>query len=145
MSVKLVRDSFNSPAMAITLDGSTDLAKASLVDRNTTNGDFDASTSSTVIEKLFGVTMENPSATATSTVVVPIVASPLQTWEVDCTNNTASNQLYKAHALTDAVTVNNTSSTVAGPTGVFIATEIVGAASDKKLRGYFVATHQQST
>jgi hypothetical protein len=145
MAIKLVKDAFDTPAMPVTLDGSTDLAENSLCDRNSTNGDIDASTASSVIEKLFGVVVGDPAATATEAHVIPIVSSPLQLWEVDTKNNTAAAQLYKACILQNAVSVDNTGTHVAGPTGVFIPTAIVGAASDKKMRGYFVATHQQST
>lgn len=56
---------------------------------------------------------------------------------VDCTNNTASNQLCINHAMTDAATVNNTSSNIASTLGVFHALGTVGAASAKKLYGYY--------
>lgn len=62
--------------------------------------------------------------------------------EADCTNNTAQNQLFKRHAMTDATAVANTSSDVATTLGIFYAIAIKGAAADKKLIGYFVTPGQ---
>lgn len=60
----------------------------------------------------------------------------------DCTNNTAANQLQKDHLMTDSLTVNNTSTTSTAKEGVFHALGLVGAASDKKLYGYFIRSGQ---
>lgn len=60
----------------------------------------------------------------------------------DCTNNTAANQLCIRHAMTDANNVNNTSSDVATTLGIFHALGTVGAASNKKLYGYFIKVGQ---
>lgn len=61
---------------------------------------------------------------------------------VDCTNNTAANQLNKAHLWTDSVTLNNTSTHSTDVNATFIALRQVGAASDKKLYGYIVKLGQ---
>jgi len=60
----------------------------------------------------------------------------------DCTNNTAANQLYQRHILTDANTIANTSTDITINTGIFLALGMVGAASNKKLYGYFIKTGQ---
>lgn len=60
----------------------------------------------------------------------------------DCTNNTASNQLQKDHLMTDSNNVNNTSTTSTSLNGVFHAIGLVGAASNKKLYGYFIRIGQ---
>ena len=73
---------------------------------------------------------------------IPIISGPSQLWIADCTSDTATNQLNKAHALTDGATVANTSTTVATTAGVFVALKIIGAAADKKLLGYFIKIGQ---
>ena len=60
----------------------------------------------------------------------------------DCTNATATDQLNKAHLLTDAGTVNNTSTHSADINAVFVALKVVGAAADKKLFGYIAKVGQ---
>lgn len=60
----------------------------------------------------------------------------------DCTNNTAANQLGIRHILTDANNIANTSTDIAINTGMFLALGTVGAASNKKLYGYFIKTGQ---
>jgi|GEM_PF-1622470 hypothetical protein len=61
---------------------------------------------------------------------------------VDCTNNTAANQLFKRQAMTDASTVANTSTDITTNLGVFMPLKVVGAAADKKLYGYFITLGQ---
>jgi hypothetical protein len=58
--------------------------------------------------------------------------------EADCTNNTAADQLNKAHLLTDGGTVNNTDTHSADVNAVFVALRISGEAADKKLIGRIV-------
>lgn len=144
MSFKLTgKDILNTPTISVPLDGSTDLADGDLVYRDTTNGVAKAATTTVGdATNILGVVIGNPSATATSCQVLPIVASEMQLWEVNCTNNTAANQLLKAHLLTDAQTVNNTSSHSTDINAIFIAVELVGAASDKKLRGFIAKCGQ---
>lgn len=60
----------------------------------------------------------------------------------DCTNNTAENQLNIAHLMTDAGTVNNTSTHSTDINAIFVATKVVGASTDKKLYGYIVKLGQ---
>lgn len=60
----------------------------------------------------------------------------------DCTNNTAEDQLNKAHLVTNALTVNNTSTHSTDINAIFVATRVVGAATDKKLYGYIVKLGQ---
>jgi hypothetical protein len=143
MAVRLKSDIFNTAAIEVPLDGSTDLADGSLCYRDTSNGVAKAC-SSTVGDatNILGVVVDNPSATATSCKVIPVIASEGQLWEIDCTNNTAANQLLKAHLLTDAVTLNNTSTHSTDTNAIFIALRAVGAAADKKLIGFFAKTNQ---
>ena len=60
----------------------------------------------------------------------------------DCTNNTADNQLNKAHLYTDASTVNNTSTHSTDINATFVALRVVGASTDKKLYGYIAKLGQ---
>ena len=60
----------------------------------------------------------------------------------DCTNNTAANQIGIRHLMTDANNINNTSSDVNTNLSVFHALGTVGAASNKKLYGYFIKVGQ---
>lgn len=61
---------------------------------------------------------------------------------VDCTNNTAANQLYKQQAMTNASTCANTSTAITTTLGVFLPYATVGAAADKKLYGVYLAIGQ---
>lgn len=119
-----------------------------LVDRDTTNSVVKPSTSATTIELLFAVVTDKTVTTAASNPAnldcIPILSGPEQLWIADCTNATATNQLYKPQPLTDAGTVNNTSTATSSNTGVFIPVGIVGASTDNKLLGYFAITGQAS-
>ena len=55
-------------------------------------------------------------------------------FECDCTHNSGVTQRGTYVDLTDHDTLDNDASS----TGVFYVTEVVGAAADKKVRGYFV-------
>lgn len=71
-----------------------------------------------------------------------IAGGPSQMFIADCTANTATNQLFKTQAMTDAATVNNTSTENTTTAGIFFPVAIVGAATDKKLLGYFIRIGQ---
>jgi hypothetical protein len=55
--------------------------------------------------------------------------------DADCTNVTAENQLMKAHLLTDAGNVNNTSTHSTDKDATFIALAIIGEVGGYKLLG----------
>lgn len=120
--------------------------KDSLVDRDTTNAYVKPSTSSSTTVTIFGVFVGAAVTTAASSPanldVIPLIPSPAQLWLVDCTASTAANQLYKPQVLTDSATINNSSSATLSTAGVFIPIAISGAATDKKLIGYFAALPQ---
>ena len=63
----------------------------------------------------------------------------------DCTSNTAKGQLFFTHTMTDTNTVANSTTNIATSAGVFVATELYGAAADKKLIGYFIKQPQGNT
>lgn len=122
--------------------------KDTLVDRDTTNSYVKPCTSSSTIETVFavyvGATVTTAASSPANIDIIPLMGDPSQLWIADCTANTAANQLYKPQVLTDAGTINNSSSATLSNTGVFIPVGIVGANTDKKLIGYFAVTAQAS-
>lgn len=77
-------------------------------------------------------------ATAGTSIIVytPIVQG--QFVIADCTSNTAQNQLFKNHMLTNDTTLANSSTSENTSLGIFRALKLVGAAADKKLFGYLI-------
>lgn len=104
---------------------------------------LERATSSTTIHTIFGVLKESISDSATDILVIPFIQG--QIWEVDTTNNTATDQLYESVALTDHVALSNTSSDVTGATGVFFPIAMVGAVTAKKMLGEFTRLQSTST
>jgi len=89
----------------------------------------DGSTETTI--SVFGVCQETSGSGSDADVLVtPITQGTL--WLIDCTNDTAANQLLKTHLLTDAATLANSSTEDATSAAVTFMHEIVGAGSDKK-------------
>ncbi len=58
-------------------------------------------------------------------------------FEADCTNNTAQDQVGLGQSLTDHEAVAN-DNTETDNEDAFVITQLVGAAADKKARGYFL-------
>jgi hypothetical protein len=115
--------------------------KGSLVAADTTNAKLVAVTGSVgTTQTLIGVLTKAVASTDTQCEYKPLNSGIYCI--VDCTNNTAANQLYKRQAMTDASTVANTSTDITTNLGVFMPLKQVGAASDKKLYGYFVTLGQ---
>lgn len=114
----------------------------SLVYRDTTNGVIKEATSTAGNTlNIFGITNKSQTTTTSTEIrITPLVDGLFVV--ADCTANTAANQLMKTHTLTDARTINNTSTTSGTTWGVFVALKQVGAAGDKKLMGYFVKVGQ---
>lgn len=100
-------------------------------------------TATSTIHSIFGVAAETISTTATTIKVIPFVDG--QIWQADMKNNTAADQLYEGMILEDHDSIDNTGTTVTGPTAVFTPIAIVGAASDKKMLGFFHHLHPTST
>lgn len=142
---KLVTESPNMQKLVYTADASTAFTTGSALYRDTSSGELKTATSSTgEVTNIEAVCSETITSAATNPVLEahPIISGPQQLWIADCTSSTAANQLNKAHALTDGLTVANTSTHIATTLGVFVALGIVGAATDKKLLGYFVKVGQ---
>lgn len=101
-------------------------------------------TGSDTIHTIVGVSANAIGTAATSILMIPVTDA--QIWEVGTKNNTAANQLFESAVLdTGAATIDNTSSDVTGPTGVFTPFAIVGAAGDKKMLGQFTRLQSTST
>jgi len=143
MAFKIVSSSPNAFTDAYLADASTTFTAGSLVYRDTSTGEIKEATTTvgdaTTIE---GITKKTETTGATSPYIDIFPLVPGMRVVADCTNNTAENQLNKAHRLTDARTVNNTSTHSTDINAVFIALRTVGAASDKKLYGYIAKLGQ---
>lgn len=124
-------------------DASTAFTIGSLVYRDTSTGELKEQTATvgdaTTIE---GITTKTETTGATSPYIKVQPIHQGMYVIADCTNNTAENQLNKAHLLTDARTVNNTSTHSTDINAIFVALRQVGAAADKKLYGYIVKLGQ---
>ena len=145
MAFRLVTQSPNIPALEYTADASVSYTAGNVAYRDTSTGEIKEETGGAATTLTIEAIVASTETTAASNPVlrcVPILNGCIQLWEADCTANTAANQLNLAHDLTDAGTVDNTSTTDATTAGVFVALKIIGAASDKKLLGYFVKVGQ---
>lgn len=144
MAIKIVSQSPNVPALPYTCTASQAYTAGSLMYRDTSAGELKEATASvgtTVnIEAISRRTFTSAS-TLPQLEAYPILG-PATMVIADCTSNTAANQLNKVHAMTDARTVANTSTTISTTLGVFVAIATVGAASDKKMMGYFIKLGQ---
>jgi len=119
--------------------------KGSIIYRNTTLGQVHPITATvgdaTTVE---AIVSEATGTTATSGTTY-IKANPIHSGMfviADCTANTAESQLNKAHLVTDASTVNNTSTHSTDINAIFVATRVVGASTNKQLYGYIVKLGQ---
>lgn len=141
MAFKLASQSPNMPKMEYTADASTSYTAGKVAYRDTSTGEIkeDGGSNEATTVTIEGVVTETKTTASSNPRIelLPILNGPQQLWIADCTSNTAANQLNKAHALTSATHVANTDTTIAVNTGVFVAVAAVGAASDKKLLGYF--------
>lgn len=146
MAFKISSQSPNVPALEYTADASISFTLGSVGYRDTSTGeikeDAGGSEATTLTIECVIAKTETSSASNPTIRAIPIISGAGQLWEVDCTSNTAADQLNKAHILTDALNVANTSTTNATTAGVFVALKIIGAAADKKLLGYFVKVGQ---
>ena len=132
MAFKLVKGFDQSQEMYCAT--SSTVAQGEIITFDRSAGKIIDATASLLAEDVAGVVVRTPGADDTTTMVIPAV--PGQLWEWDCTSNTAANQLCKRHVLTDSLTVANTSTDQAVDEVVVVAIENVGAAADKKQRGY---------
>ena len=145
MAFKVAVQTPSIPMLEYTADASTAFVTGYVGYRDTSTGEIKTATNSAgTTLNIECVIAETKTSASTYPYLkcIPIISGPSQLWIADCTSNTATNQLNKAHALTDGATVANTSTTVATTAGVFVALKIIGAAADKKLLGYFIKIGQ---
>lgn len=124
-------------------DASVTFTVGSLVYRDTSTGELKEATSTTGdATNIEGITTKTETTASSSPYIKVTPISSAMYVIADCTNATAENQLNKAHLLTDARTVNNTSSHSTDINAIFIALKIVGATTDNKLFGYIAKLGQ---
>ena len=139
MAFKPVDGSPNIPFMELITGNNYYFAKGDLIARDTSGGFATAAISTaadnTIIEGIYVGATGTTAASGTIFIKTIPIYSGLYV-VADCTANTADAQLNKAHLLTDARTVNNTTTHSTDKDATFIALRVVGAYSDKKLYGY---------
>ena len=132
MSVKLYKGHTTALTEDVKIPASNTIVKDTILAIDTTNNGYIPATSSSTTVTIRWVAQEALTSSGSVSKVLATRILPGQIWLMDCTANTASNQEGLRHALTDAGAVNNTSSTVAGNTGVVEMISVWGAAADKK-------------
>lgn len=132
------------PPLLGNVGNSTTIAVGDLLYFDTTNSVLKPATASVgITTNLAGVSTQAVTTTGATTATVKYIPiDRAMRFVVDCTNNTAANQLYKQQAMTNAATVANTSSAIATTLGVFLPLATVGAASAKQLYGIYLVTGQ---
>ena len=146
MSFQVSSQTPSVPALEYTADASVAFTAGKVAYRDTSTGEIKeaagGSEATTLTIECVVAQTKITASTYPYLRCIPIISGPSQLWIADCTNDTATNQLNKAHALTDGATVANTSTTVATTAGVFVALKIIGTAANKKLLGYFIKIGQ---
>jgi hypothetical protein len=131
------------PAQSLLVPASTTITIGQLLAFDRTNKGLIPATAASTTQSIVGVSTQNVTVGGGATGVVKFVPLDQSVYVVvDTTANTAAAQVGIRHLLTDALTINNTSTDVATNTGVFLALGTVGAASNKKLYGYFIKLGQ---
>lgn len=117
-------------------DASTAFSRGALLYRDTSTGELKEMTATVgLVTNIEGISAETKTTEATNPTLEYFPIHDGMLVIADCTNNTAADQLNKAHLLTDALTVNNTNTHSTDVNAVFIALAISGVAADKKLIG----------
>ena len=137
MAIKVSDSKYSKIPKEYGIVSSLTLAKGTLVAHDVSNGVLVAVTSSIgTTLTLAGVLTKAVTSSDTTAEYVPLDRNVYVI--ADCTNNTAANQLHKRQPMTNSTAIANTSSDTATTLGIFMALHTVGAASDKKLYGYFI-------
>lgn len=143
MSVVRIKGLYPVDVGAISLPiSSTAFTKDTLLMADRSNNILIAATSSAATTNSLWLARETVTTAATEIKVEPVLFD--QIYVCDCTNATASTQILERMVLTDAATINNTSTDSAVNEGIFEALAISGAASDKKLIGRFLILGQDA-
>lgn len=132
------------PPLLGNVGNSTTIAVGDLLYYDTTNSVLKPVTSSVgITTNLAGISTQAVTTTGGTTATVKYMPVDRATRVVvDCTNNTAANQLYKQQGMTNASTVANSSTATTTTLGVFLPLAIVGAATAKQLYGIYLVTGQ---
>lgn len=143
MAFKVVTSSPNIENVEMLADASTLFTQGNLVYRDTSTGEIkECTTTVGDATNVEGIVVKTET-TGASSPYIKVKPVHLGMYVIaDCTNATAENQLNKAHLLTDAGTVNNTSTHSSDINAIFIALRVVGASTDKKLYGYIAKLGQ---
>ncbi len=143
MAFKFLSGSPNIPRVTLTADASVTFTDGSLVYRDTSSGEIkEATATAGDATNVEGIVAKTVTTAASAPVVEVYMVDTNSLVVANCTNNTAADQLNKAHLLTDALNVNNTNTHSTDVNAIFIALGIVGVAADKKLWGRIVKTGQ---
>lgn len=135
--ITCVSDNLHTPWMKLPVSSQT-LVVGELVVRDTVNSVVIPATSSVGdYRNIIGVTVNPVASTDTVAEVMPIIASPSQEWEIDCTNAVAVDQLLKNQGMTDSKTLANVNTQLATALGIFVPTR--RGSTSTKLIGYFTA------
>lgn len=132
MSIKISKKSGVSQTEDLAVPTSITIVKDQLLADDVSNKGWIPATSSSTTLTIRAIA-QDPEVTVGSTGIVrAILLEEGQLVIADCTNNTAANQIAIRHALTDGLTVNNTSSEQTGTTGIMKMIKPIGVAADKK-------------
>jgi len=141
--IKVVDTNYSKlPPQVANVPASTTITAGSLLASDFTNKGLIPATAASTVLTIMGIATQSVASSASVQQVNFVPVDQAVYVVADCTNNTAANQLCIRHILTDANTIANTSTNITINTGVFYALGTVGAASDKKLYGYFIKVGQ---
>ena len=129
----------------VSIVASNTVAAGGLLALDLTNKGMKPATSSTTNQTLMFVASQSLTSVGVATNINAIRIMPDQLYIADCTNAVSAAQLYIRQVLTDANTVNNTTSDTAGSTGIFLPIAIYGPAANKQLLGYLLSAGQIAT
>lgn len=144
MSVKIVESLFSKMPKDFGISSANQAyVTGQLLMEDKTNGVVIPATSSVSTLNCLGIGTKTYTEGGSNAVIqyIPIATVAVRC-VVDCTANTAANQIHKDHLMTSATAVNNTSTTNTSLNGVFHALGQVGAATNNKLYGYFIRSGQ---
>ena len=144
MAVKIVSSLFSKSPKDFGISSANQAyTVGQLLMEDKTNGVIIPATSSVSTLNCVGIgTRAYTEGSANATLTYEPIATVAVRVVVDCTANTAANQIHKDHLMTDSNNVNNTSTTNTSLNGVFHALGQVGTAANKKLYGYFIRSGQ---
>jgi len=132
MAARLVKSSGAALRETASIPASTTISNGAILALDASNNGLIPATSSSTTLTVRAVAQEALTSIASVQQIDVLYTEWGQIWEMDCTNNTATNQLFKRHALTNSLTVNNSSSEATTTAGGVEMIKIIGSASDKK-------------